>query len=307
MFFKNPAMKKLSPICLFTYARLDETKKTVQALQANYLAKQSDLFVFSDGPRNDSAKPKVEAVRDYLKTIKGFKTVSVLESSYNRGLADSIINGVSKIIEKYEKVIVVEDDLITSFNFLDFMNQALTFYEKNPKIFSISGYSFDLPSLKDFSKDFYLGYRASSWGWGTWRDQWKKVDWGVRDYSSFKWNPLQQVSFMRGGSDMPRMLKNQMRGKIDSWAIRWCYQQFKNEQFSIFPSRSKIQNIGFGADATHTFCNKRFLSTLDPGKKRDFIFDPTPKVDKRLASEFKSKFSIKNRLLDKCCQVLHIS
>jgi GR25 family glycosyltransferase involved in LPS biosynthesis len=129
-------------------------------------------------------------------------------------LANSIISGVSQILKEHDKVIVLEDDLITSPNFLDFMNQALNFYQGNKQIHSISGYTLDLPSLKNYTKDYYLGYRASSWGWGTWKEKWESVDWNVSKYREFKRNPLQQIKFMKGGSDLPHMLSNQIRGKL---------------------------------------------------------------------------------------------
>lgn len=132
------------------------------------------------------------------------------------------------------------------------MNQSLDFYENYPKIHSVTGYTFDLPSLKNYPKDYYLGYRASSWGWGIWKEKWEKVDWDVKEYKSFRRNPIKQIEFMRGGSDMPRMLKNQMKGRIDSWAIRWCFDQFLNDRLTVFPSKSKVKSIGFGNDATHT-------------------------------------------------------
>jgi hypothetical protein len=292
-------MSNLAPVCLFTYARLDETQKTVRALQANFLAESSDLFIFSDGPANESTKAKVAAVRNYLRKIDGFKSITIIESPTNMGLANSIISGVSRIIEINGKVIVLEDDLVTSANFLNFMNTALNFYEIQSKIFSVSGFSFNLPSLKNHPKDFYLGYRASSWGWGTWANRWQQVDWEVKSYPSFKWNLLQHIKFMRGGSDMPRLLKAQLKGRIDSWAIRWCFHQFQNDTLTIFPSKSKLISIGFGQEATHTKRAKRFTTILDQGTQTTFTFDNDLKIEQKLAKEFRDRFSVINRLKDK--------
>jgi len=290
---------KLSPICLFTYDRLLETQQTVTALQKNNLAVYSDLYVFSDGYKNESGKLKVEKVRKYIKTIKGFKSVTIFKSPNNKGLAKSIISGVSQIIIKSGKVIVLEDDLITSSNFLNFMNQALSFYEDNPVIHSISGYTMDLPGLNKNPLDYYLGYRASSWGWGTWKQKWINVDWEVREYQKFRKNKLAQFKFMRGGSDLPKMLKNQMEGKIDSWAVRWCFNQFQNDQLTIYPSKSKVITIGIGEQATHTKQTTRFETELDSGKQRVFKFDENPQKKIKLLREFSQKFSFKNRLLEK--------
>jgi hypothetical protein len=289
----------LSPVCLFTYNRPDETIKTLEALQKNHLAPQTELFVFSDGPKNGSAAPGVEKVRKYTRGISGFRSVTLFESDFNKGLANSIISGVTKIIASYGKVIVLEDDLVTSSNFLDFMNSALAFYEDNGKIFSLSGYSLDLPSLRNYPGDSYVAYRASSWGWATWKDRWEAVDWEVKDYNRFRYDLGQQIRFMRGGSDMPLMLWKQMNGRIDSWAIRWCFDQFRKDLLTVFPVRSKIVNIGTGENATHTKNGGRFETTLDASGRRDFVFDKVPKTDPALIREFRDKFSVINRLKER--------
>lgn len=286
---------KFTPICFFTYNRLKETKNAINALQNNFLAKYSDLFIFSDGYDNNSQKYKVERVRKYIKTIKGFNSITIFESPINKGLANSIINGVSKVINKYNKVIVLEDDLITSPNFLNWMNQGLEFYEDDLSIHSISGYTMDLKSLKKYSLDYYLSYRSSSWGWGTWKDRWLNVDWEVKEYKVFKYNIKSNIKFMRGGSDLPMMLKSQMDGKLDSWAIRWCFNQFSNNQFSIFPSYSKVVSIGFGRNATNTKFSDKFNTNLDKGDKTSFKFDKNYEKNIKIINEFAEKFSFKNR------------
>ena len=289
----------LAPICLFTYNRSEETRHTVEALRKNFLAAESDLYIFSDGHKNEKDKPKVEAVREYLHSVTGFKNVIISAADMNKGLANSIISGVSQIIEKHGKVIVLEDDLITSPNFLNFMNDALLFYKDHEKIFSVSGYTLDLTSLKNYTNDYYLGYRASSWGWGTWYDRWKSVCWEVQDFNRFIWNPVRHFQFLRGGSDMSLMLWRQMRGKIDSWAIKWCYHQFTNDLYTVFPSKSKIISIGFGDAATHTKKTSRFNVVLDSGEQIKFIFDQNPLINKVLTKQFRKKFSIINRLKDR--------
>lgn len=287
-----------APICLFTYNRLEETKQTVVSLQANFLAKDSELFVFSDGPKNKSSCCKIQAVRDYLKSIEGFKSVTIYESNVNKGLAKSVIEGVSRLLAKSDKVIVMEDDLVSTPNFLDFMNQALNFYQKNKKIISISGYTMNLPSLKNSSKDFYFGYRASSWGWGVWKDRWIAIDWDVNDYRNFIKDKKAVRDFKKGGSDMPRMLRKQMEGKIDSWAIRFCYHQFKNKMLTLFPTISKLESIGFSKDATHTSGTKRFFTPIDKSHKIEFNFENFKMIDPQLAKEFANFFSTKNRIMN---------
>jgi hypothetical protein len=289
----------LIPICLFTYNRLEELQRTVEALKRNFLACESELFIFSDGAKEPGAEQKVADVRSYLKTITGFKSVTIDESPVNRGLAKSIITGVSRMVHQYGKVIVLEDDLITTPNFLNFLNQALDYYQDHSQIMSISGYTMDLPSLKNYEPDIYLGYRAASWGWGIWRDRWELVDWEMKSYRSFKWNFRRQVQFMRGGMDMPYMLWKQMNGRLDSWAIRLGYCQFENDLLTVFPSKSKLKSIGFGGEATHTRRSQRFKNQLDEELKAEFVFDPEPRMEPLLAKEFRQKFSLKSRLAEK--------
>ena len=285
-----------SPICLFTYNRLDVLKKTVGALQNNFLSKESNLFIFSDGPKDDNDYKKIKEIREYLYSIDGFKSIQIIESNNNIGLKNSIIQGVSKIINKYHSVIVLEDDLVTSRIFLTFMNQAINYYKDYNKVFSISGFSLYLPELEKLSDDYYFGYRASSWGWGTWLDRWKEIDWDIKDYSHFKFSILDQIKFMRGGSDMPFMLRNSMNGNIDSWAIRWCYNQFRQNTYTLFPKKSKVINIGHGENATHTKNKKDYEVDFDLENKTNFLFSDEIILNKRLNKEFRAKFSIYNRL-----------
>jgi hypothetical protein len=290
----------LSPICLFTYNRPEETRLTLEALQQNFLSPECNLFIFSDGPKNESQDISVKEVREYIHTIKGFKSIEIFESKENKGLANSIIQGVTKIIRKYGRVIVLEDDLITSPNFLDFMNQALDFYQNEEKIFSISGYTMDLPTLKSYSPDFYLGFRASSWGWATWSNQWENINWNVDDYMAFKWNIYKQIKFMRGGSDMPFMLWKQMNGKINSWAIRWGFHQFLNNKLTIYPKTSMIYNIGIGNNSTHTKTGNHFNpNNFKNNTMRHFNFDNNLLMNSKITSEFRGVFSIYNRLKNK--------
>lgn len=288
-----------APICLFTYNRFDETKKTINALKNNHLAKDSELFIYSDGPKNESDFDKIVEVRSFLKNIKGFKSIVYNESETNKGLANSIIDGVSEIIRIYKMVIVLEDDLITSPNFLNFMNQALMYYKNDTKVFSISGYTMNLKGLNRHHKDFYFGRRASSWGWGTWIDRWMSVDWEVKNYKDFISDKKATQNFNKGGSDMTRMLKSQMNGKIDSWAIRFCFQQYIDNLACVFPKVSKVQCIGFSKNATHTVAAKKFLTYLDCSNKTDFKFNSFTKYDEKLNKAFYFKFSIRQRIIDK--------
>jgi hypothetical protein len=290
----------LAPICLFTYNRLSNTQDTVSALQKNYLASSSDLYVFSDGGKDDHSWTEVLAVRNFICNINGFKSVTIIESSSNQGLATSIISGVTQIVEKYGKVIVLEDDLITSRNFLDFMNQSLDFYENQAKVLSISGYSFSHKHNKNYCYDVNFGYRASSWGWGVWKDRWDKIDWEVKSYNKFRNSPIKRTLFNRGGSDLSQMLDKQMSGKLNSWAIRFCYHQFINQMVDVYPVESKVTNIGFGSNSTNTKKDiSRFRTKLDCSNKRTFIFTNAVKISILSSFCFYWRYSLTMRILNK--------
>jgi hypothetical protein len=289
-----------TPICLFTYNRLNETKQTIESLKRNFLAPESELIIFSDGSKNMESSSKVSAVREYLHTITGFKSIRIIESTENKGLANSIINGVSQILKEYSTVIVLEDDLITAPNFLNFMNQALQFYENKKSVLSISGYSFTMKHFKNYSFDSSFGCRASSWGWAIWKDRWNQIDWDVKDYSNFRWNILKRLKFNRGGSDMARMLDKQMSGKGNSWAIRFCYHQFKYGLHDVFPTKSKIINIGFSPEGSNCrFESDRFKTLLDISGKREFNFNPNVNLDIKVINEFYKHYSLKSRFYDR--------
>lgn len=290
-------MTLIAPVVLFTYKRLDTLKNTVSALQKNELAADSDLYIFSDAAKSELDKVAVDAVREYISSIKGFKTITIYESKLNKGLAQSIIDGVSEIIRKYEKVIVLEDDLVSSPNFLNFMNDALDFYSDNAKIFSIAGFSIPIDSLQSES-DVYFTLRSSSWGWATWKDRWSGIDWDVKDYSEFKNSRPSRRNFNKMGSDMSGMLDRQMQGQLNSWAIRWCYHQFKNDLFSVHPIVSKIDNIGFNSpDASNTKEKfSRYQTKLDKGAKTTFQFSNQIHLEPRIIRQFIKPFSILYRI-----------
>lgn len=241
----------LSPIILFVYNRRYHLEKTIESLRKNSLAKKSCLFIFSDGPKDVKDESNINKVRQFIRKVDGFKKIYIRESANHKGLASSIINGVTEIISRYEKVIVLEDDIQTSPNFLLFMNTALEKYQKNKKIFSIGGYTYPITIPGSYKLPVFLYYRCCSWGWATWADRWRKADWEVKNYNEFKQDPQKRIEFNRGGEDLSDMLDFQMRGKIDSWAIRWCYAHYQNHAYCLYPVVSKVRNIGLDGSGTH--------------------------------------------------------
>jgi len=251
-------MQELAPIVLFVYNRPWHTKKTIEALRNNELAGESDLFIFADNTADEKNRESVDSVRRYVKTIDGFKTVNIVERETNFGLAKNVISGVTEVIDRYNKVIVLEDDIVCSRIYLSYMNKLLSYYRANEKVYSVTGYTFPIKIPVEYKYDVYFSLRASSWGWGTWKDRWETVDWEVKDYDNFIINPEHIKSFNTGGDDLTLMLRNQVEGKIDSWSIMWSYAHFKNNSYCVFPTKSRLENIGADGSGIHTDRTKKY-------------------------------------------------
>ena len=213
-----------APIIIFVYNRADHFIQVYNALAACKEAKDSDLFIFSDGAKNDAGKQKVDEVRSVVAAIKNaddFKSVTVTESPVNKGLAASVIAGVTEVINTFGKVIVVEDDCKVSPFFLRFMNNALDYYQSNEKIGSIAGYApmIDLPD--DYEKDVFAAYRSCSWTWATWADRWAGVDWELNEISDFYKSTKLIKRLNSNGSDRFMRLYRQTKGNGSSWSVRF--------------------------------------------------------------------------------------
>lgn len=267
----------MSPIVIFCYRR--SIDNLIDSLLQNPETKDSDLYIFSDGFKSEKDRDDVEGVRRSLKGISGFKSIKIIKTEKNKGLANSIIEGVTSVIEKYGKVIVLEDDLIVSRHFLSYMNDALDIYEEKSDIWSISGYCPPMKCLDSYEKDVFLSVRSSSWGWATWANRWEKVDWSLSDYDALKKDKDRIKKFERGGDDMFKMLELQKLGKIDSWAIRWCYSQFNDSSYSVLPKISMVQNMGFsdGVGSHNSGDDSRWKTQLATIPVK--CFDVEPSID----------------------------
>lgn len=267
---------ELAPIIIFAYNRADHLKKTIDYLKANEGASDSICYIFSDGPKNKTAESNVNEVREYIRSIQysSFKKVICVESSNNKGLARSIIEGVSLVLSSHGKAIVVEDDVLTSKCFLKFMNKALDYYQNNNRVWSIGGYTVPLDLPNDYPYEVIATQRCSSYCWGTWQDRWEKIDWEITDYYQFRFNPVQRWKFNRFGNDRSLMLDDQKNGLVDSWAIRFDYNMWKNGALNILPAHSLSNNIGHDGSGTHS----RVQDHNDIFFVEE-VFDQVPKLD----------------------------
>ncbi|PKF63061.1 sugar transferase [Psychromonas sp. psych-6C06] len=261
-------MNNLAPIVLFVYNRPEHTQKTLQALQKNSLAPDSELFIYADAPKNESAYAQVNMVHELISNVSGFKKVTIIKKEKNIGLANSIIGGVSEIIAVYGKIIVLEDDLVTSPYFLKFMNSALDFYSDQKDVWHISGWNY--PIEKKGLADVFLWRTMNCWGWATWSDRWssfeKNTEQAISDFSR-----TDRRSFNLDGAEnfWAQVVANKNK-KIDTWAIYWYATIFKNNGFCLNPTQTFVDNIGLDGSGVH--CGKSESYSLPLNKTNDFHF-----------------------------------
>lgn len=252
--------RNLAPILLFTYNRPAHTRRLVESLLQNAEAKDSHLIVYSDAPRDEKARPAVEEVRRYLHGLKGFGQVTLVEHAENRGLARNIIAGVTEQTERYGRVIVLEDDLIVAPYFLRFMNEALEAYKDEPRVGHIQACDFTGdPALPPT----FLIKWTGSWGWATWRRAWQLFNPdGKALLEELERRGLTRRFDFNGTYRYTRMLRRQVEGKNNSWAIRWNASLFLAGVLSLNVGRSLVLNDGFDGSGTHCGGGNLYRSTL---------------------------------------------
>ena len=239
-----------APILLFVYNRPSHTRRCIESLLKNSLASESHLFIYADGAKDESQQEAVNEVRSYIRSIQGFKQVTLIERNENWGLARNIIDGVTTQVNRYGKVIVLEDDLIVAPYFLQFMNDALETYKDEPKVGHIQACDFTQdPTLPET----FLIKWTGSWGWGTWDRAWKHFNPNGKELlKKLEERKLTYTFDFNGKYGFTRMLRRQIEGKNNSWAIRWNASLFLEDILSLNVGRSLVQNEGF--DGTGTNC-----------------------------------------------------
>lgn len=289
----------LAPVVLFAFNRSFHLDRTLQALNQNLLAGQTDLIIYADGAKRESDISKIKEVRKLLETFakkNNFRQVIVHTADQNKGLAKSIIEGVTETINQYGKVIVLEDDLITSKDFLTFMNEGLSYYCQDNRVGAVSGFALPI-NVKSEIHDVYCSRTGNSIGWGTWKSIWDKTDWEVKDYQSFAQNRKEKKQFDSIQYGISKMLDRQMQGEIDSWAVIWDYHFFRNSLWTIYPYLSKIQNIGFGIEGTNSkdICDSRRAVAAQEGRVKMEEFSKLSDLTVKTAKNFRPVLSAKIR------------
>lgn len=264
-------MQKLAPIALFVYNRPEHTRRTLQFLQQNELAADSCLFIFSDGPKNAKQAEKVAEVRALIKQVEGFQSVEIIERSNNLGLANSVISGVSLLMEQFGRAIVFEDDLITSPYTLRYFNDALARYQNEEKVMHIGAYMYPLPlpESEQLPETFFFR-AATSWGWATWARAWQQFNPDVEALmKQFDVEQKHQFS-IEGSMNFWKQMQELKAGRNNSWAIRWYASIFLKGGLTLNPAHSLVSNIGHDGSGVHSGINEIYNVSIHPQPVKHF-------------------------------------
>lgn len=296
----------LAPICLFVFNRPLHTKKVLDSLFTNKEAKDSVIYIFSDGPPEDASIEILESInltRQIINNENRFQNLKIFESKYNFGLANSIIKGVTEVCNLYGNVIVLEDDIILSPYCLKYFNDALEFYKNSNKIGAICAYSYPFKYDSEMPETYFLNYN-SCWGWATWKRSWDNFEHdSIKLYNAIKQNKsISKFDFDDSCNHM-EMLKDHILRKNNSWAIRWAATLFLNGQLSLFPAKSLVENIGFDGSGVHS--SNSLPYTIN--KANNFVsFFPNLEIENIIIRKSLVVFFRKIRKLNKITRIKRI-
>ena len=283
-----------APVALFVYNRADHFKQTYAALRKCEGAQNTDLFIFSDGAKNEKAEAGVKETRNALEEIKNddaFASITVFESEKNKGLAASIIDGVTKIINDYGKIIVLEDDCVASDYLLKFFNGALSFYENDKTIGSVAGYTPKIPFPANFNDDMFLAYRSCSCCWATWKRSWEGVDWEIKNAKELFSSGKFIRDFTLNGTDRILRLYRQTKGDGTSWSVRFGAHLTQKGLFTVYPKFSYISNIGCDCSGVHSKAGDAETMAVDLDKAVANPAFKEIKIDKGIQRSLKKHYS----------------
>jgi hypothetical protein len=236
--------KYYSPIAIFTYQRIDSLKKLLKSLKKNSETKNSSVYFFCDGPKSKKDERNTKKIILFLKSIKFFKNKKIILRKNNYGLKKNIVDGINEVFKKNKTIIVLEDDLIVSKYFLNYMNNALNKYYKNKKIFHINGWSFKVNINNKF--DVYFSRYMNCWGWGTWKNRWSLLNEKSVLKSSLNWSKKKINEFNIGSSiNLYDQISRNFTKKINTWAVFWYAAIFENNGICLTPNYSLVKNCGF--------------------------------------------------------------
>ena len=305
---ENLKHEHLAPIVLFVYNRPWHTQQTVEALQQNIYAKESELIIYSDAPKDDKATQKVQEVRDYIQSITGFKNITIIQQTTNQGLANSIINGVTEIVNKYGKIIVLEDDIVTSKYFLKYMNDALEIYKDEDKVMEVAGFLYPI-DISGIKYPFFSSI-GECWGWATWSRAWKHFERNPdKLIQEFSQDDIYNFNF-EGTYDYCQQVLDNQSGKLYTWSIFFAAIIFKLNGLVLYPPESMSKNVGLDNSGVHCgvstdfvvkqICAKpitKYPTTITESKTgyeaiKKFFIKIKPTIMRRIKSKIKRILSI---------------
>lgn len=290
MTFTISEKQNTAPVALFVYNRPEHTRRTIKALAENEGAKNTVLHIFSDAARSDIDKPSVQAVREYIRHIDGFQQVIIVEQKINLGLAKSIIDGVTRLCDEFERVIVLEDDILTSTYFLKFMNQALDEYENVKEVWHISGWNYPIDQ-RGQSEAYFLRI-MNCWGWATWADRWQYFNKDPKGLMG-DWDKEKIEKFNLDGShDFWSQITANASGRMNTWAIFWYATIFERKGLCLNPSNSYVENIGNDGSGQNCGSIDFFKSSLSSSIIQNF---PRDVVEDKIAVEKIKYFYLKGK------------
>lgn len=286
-----------SPIILVCYKRVDTVQRCVAALQKCAESKFSDLIIVADAPAKKTDIERVNAVREFLPTITGFKSIEIILREKNLGVDYNIIHALKEMSARFEKFIIVEDDLVVGADFLRFLNLSLDLYATNPEILTVTGFSYLNKIPEDYPYDVYFAKRMCPWGWATWSDKIKDIDWEIKEKATFLKSTKVQALYNEWGSDRSPMLIKTLNGKIRAWDSRLDYHLFKGGYCTVYPIYTLVENIGFGRDdASNTLGYNRFKTDLKNSNFKITRFPDSIIYNKSISNSFISKNSLSERI-----------
>lgn len=239
--------EKLAPIVMIVFNRPDHTGRVLQALSENVLASESKLYIFSDAPRGPQDVEAVAAVRALIHQASGFNQLTIVEREHNYGCDTNVPSAVSEVLQKHDKCIILEDDVMPYSLFLTYMNEALTVYDNDPTVFSIGAYTHAFKMPVAYQKETFLLYRSCSWGWGTWKSAWETINLDQKVLDRAMANPSIRKQFAESGEDLIRTYER----SPESWDLRVCFQEWSLGLKTLFPVQSMTRNIGRDGSGTH--------------------------------------------------------
>ncbi|SER84545.1 glycosyltransferase [Pedobacter rhizosphaerae] len=286
-------------IGVFCYNRASKLKRCMEALLTNPECSEMDIIFFSDGPKKGADPKPVAEVRDYIDGLKGFKSVTKHYREENLSTGPNFRAGLTYLSNHYERFIIVEDDLIVSSNYIKFLSDALEFYQHDLSVFCVTAYVFPV-NYQDYPYDTIVYKRFCSYGWAGWGNRLPAVIWEETALKQLMKNSPNFKSRLNAeGHDLVRMLKKQIKGKISTWDIQMQVHVAENRLKVIYPTLSKVSNIGFDEESTNTSGVNYLISPLDPGNQRTFNFSPASNIIPDLQRQIKAPYAYKTLVIRK--------